>query len=94
MPLMKKLARIKKELFTGADSFWATADDSHHIAVMERENSARQLVGVFSLKAGSAEVEVPLPDGEYLNRIGGNSVQVKNGRVWCDGTPLLLDRTK
>ena len=94
MPLMKKLNRAKKELFTGEDSFWAAADDHHHIAVMERENSARHLVGVFSLKARSAKVEVPLPDGEYLNHIGGNTVTVKGGRVYCDGTPLLLAEAK
>ena len=94
MPLMKKLARAKKELFTGEDSFWATADDHHHIAVMERENSERHCVGVFSLKAKCAEAEVPLPDGEYINHIGGNMVTVKNGRVYCDGTPLLLDEIK
>ena len=94
MPLMKKLARAKKELFTGADSFWAAADDHHHIAVMERENSERHCVGVFSLKAKCAEVAVPLPDGEYLNHIGGNTVAVKGGKVYCDGTPLLLDEIK
>jgi len=94
MPLMKKLARAKKELFTGEDSFWASADDHHHIAIMERENSVRHLVGVFSLKARSAEVEVPLLDGEYINHIGGNSVTVKGGRVYCDGMPLLLAEEK
>ena len=94
MPLMKKLAKAKKELFTGEDSFWASADDHHHIAIMERENSVRHLVGVFSLKARSAEVEVPLLDGEYINHIGGNSVTVKGGRVYCDGMPLLLAEEK
>ena len=94
MPLMKKLARAKKELFTGEDNFWATADDHHHIAIMERENSERHCVGVFSLKAKCAEVKVPLPDGEYLNHIGGNTVTVKGGRVYCDGTPLLLGEIK
>ena len=64
------------------------------MAVMERENSVRHLVGVFSLKVRSAKVEVPLPDGEYLNHIGGNTVTVKGGRVYCDGTPLLLVEEK
>ncbi|MBR7074311.1 MAG: alpha-amylase [Oscillospiraceae bacterium] len=94
MPLMKKLARAKKELFTGEDSFWATADDHHHIAVMERENSERHCVGVFSLKAKCAKVAVPLPDGEYLDHIGSNMVAVKGGSVYCGGTPLLLDEIK
>lgn len=90
MPLMKKLARAKKELFTGEDSFWAAADDAHMLAVMERESRARHCVGVFSLRAESCEIAVPLPDGEYLNHIGGNSVRVSNGKLFCDGTPLLL----
>ena len=91
MPLMRKLARAKKELFTGEDHFWAAADDAHHIAVMERFGPERHCVGVFSLKAKSAEVKVKLPDGDYLNHISGNTVRVRDGKLRTDGTPLLLD---
>jgi len=91
MPLMRKLNRAKKELFTGEDQFWARADDAHSIAVMERFGPTRHSVGVFSLKAKSASVAVPLPDGEYLNHISGSAVTVKGGKLRCDGTPLLLD---
>ena len=38
----------------------------------------------------SAKVKVPLPSGEYLNHIGGNTVRVEGGTLLCDGTPLLL----
>ena len=94
MPLMKKMAAAKKALFTGEDSFWATADDAHKLAVMERFSSRRHSVGVFSLLGESAKVKVPLPDGEYLNHIGGNTVRVEGGRLFCDGTPLLLCEEK
>ena len=94
MPLMKKLAAAKKTLFTGEDSFWAMADDTHKVAVMERFGPERHCVGVFSLRGRSARVSVPLPDGEYLNHIGGSIVRVEGGKLFCDGTPLLLAEEK
>jgi hypothetical protein len=94
MPLMKKLAAAKKRLFTGDDQFWATADDARQIAVMERVGPARHCVGVFSLAARPAAVAVPLPDGEYLDHIGGGAVRVENGKLLCEGAPLLLDKFK
>ena len=94
MPLMKKMAAAKKALFTGEDHFWATADDGRKIAVMERSGPERRSVGVFSLLGESAKVKVPLPSGEYLNHIGGNTVRVEGGMLFCDGTPLLLTEEK
>ena len=94
MPLMKKLAAMKKHLFTGDDHFLGKADDAHHIAVFLRQNSARRCVGVFSLRAENAWVEVPLPDGEYLDHLSGASVRVKDGKLRCTGTPLVLDKVR
>ena len=94
MPLMKKLAAAKKRLFTGDDHFWGTADDAHGIAVFERQGPARRCVGVFSLRAENAWAEVPLPDGEYLDHLSGASVRVKDGKVHCAGTPVILDKVR
>lgn len=93
-PLIKKLAALKKELFTGEDSFWAAADDEHRVAVMERFGPARHCVGVFSLNAACARVKLPLPDGEYEDHIGGGRVTVEGGELFCDGSPLLLTRAR
>ncbi len=93
MPLMKKLARIKKDLFTGEDSFWASADE-HGFIVMERFNQKRHCVGVFSLYAKRGKVHVPLPDGEYINFLDGNTVRVINGKAMCNGAPCLLTEEK
>ncbi len=90
MPLMKKLAAIKKTLFTGEDHFWGRADDQRRVAVLERFGPEKHCVGVFSLNGESARVKVELPDGTYENHIGGNLVTVKNGELLCDGTPLIL----
>ena len=94
MPLMKKLAAMKKRLFTGDDHFLGKADDAHHIAVFLRQNAARRCVGVFSLRAENAWVEVPLPDGEYLDHLSGASVRVKDGKLRTTGTPVILDKVR
>ena len=89
-PLMTRLAGLKKELFTGEDAFWAGGDDAHAIAVMQRFGPARRCVGVFSLRAESASVQLDLPDGVYENQIDGSEVTVENGRLLCAGSPLIL----
>jgi len=88
--LLKKLGVLKKELFTGEDAFWATADDVHEIAVFERFGPKGHAVGVFSLRGESAKVKVDLPDGAYTDKIGGSGISVENGEVFCSGAPLLL----
>ena len=89
--LMGRLAEIKRERFTGRDSFWASARDEDSIAVMERFGPERRLLGIFSLRAGSARVPVELPDGEYENLIDGEPVKVENGELRCGGRPIILE---
>ncbi len=88
--LLRRLGELKKTLFTGTDAFWASADDAHAVAVLERFGPERHAVGVFSLRGESAAVRVELPDGEYTEHIGGGRVKVEHGRVLCSGSPLLL----
>ena len=88
--LLTRLAQIKKTLFTGEDAFWGSADDAQEIAVLERFGPARHCVGVFSLHGKSAEVEVPLGDGDYVNHIDGSTVPVRGGKLRCVGKPLIL----
>ena len=57
---------------------------------MQRFGPARRCVGVFSLRAESASVQVDLPDGVYENQIDGSEVTVENGRLLCAGSPLIL----
>ena len=86
---LSQLARIKKCLGV-RDSFVARADDESATAVMERCGENGRFVGVFPLRALPAEVATEAPDGEYEDMISGRSVGVKNGRVRCDGKPLIF----
>ena len=88
-PLLKTLAGVKREL--GAhDYFRSEADGKTDIAVMQRSSERGHFVGVFSLKAATAETAVPAPDGVYENLLDGSAVAVKNGKLYCAGAPLVF----
>ena len=88
--LMARLYRIKHEVLGADDDFSARADDERQIAVMERANAAGKKVGVFSLRSQAGPVSVDLPDGIYQNLIDGNTVAVSDGKLLCEGGPVIL----
>lgn len=89
-PLLDKLYRIKKDVLSAEDYFKGTADDANHVAILERDDNCIKKLGVFSLKGLSADVKVGFPDGTYTNHLDGNTVQVVNGVLHCDGKPVIL----
>ena len=89
-PLLRKLYVVKKTVLSVEDYFKGTADDVNDIAVLERDNNHTLKVGVFSLKGRTADVKVPLPDGDYTNHLDGKMVCVSGGMLHCDGEPILL----
>jgi glycosidase len=87
---LARLAAIKKEHAGRETHFTATADDRHAIAVMERFGPDSHTVGIFSLRAESASVTVDAPDGAYKNLIDGETVSVKNHKIFCAGRPIFF----
>ena len=92
--LLARLAEIKKDALGCSDHFDARADDAQGIAVMERVGEKGRVCGVFSLLDQRGFVEVPAPDGRYEERIGGGTVLVENGQVFCDGKPMIFTFAK
>jgi len=88
--LMTKLGRLKKEILSPVDSFFGEADDKNHIAVLTRDDGKARKIGVFSLKSKAGTVRVDAPDGVYENRIDGTPVTVKDGRLSCEGRPVIF----
>ena len=88
--LMRRMAEIKHSFLDAEDDFLARADDRHAIAVLERVGRGVRKIGAFSLRSEKAEVEVPAPDGEYPDLIGGGAVSVKNHTIRCEGRPIFF----
>ncbi|MGX8692647.1 MAG: alpha-amylase family glycosyl hydrolase [Clostridia bacterium] len=88
--LMRRLYEFKRTALDAEDDFLARADDRHAIAVLERVGNGVRKVGVFSLRSEKASVEVPVPDGEYINWITGRKVSVSRHRIFCSGRPILF----
>ena len=87
--LLRRLYQVKQG-FGVRDWFRAEADDKSDIAILQRGGEGKRFVGVFSLKAKTAEVKAEAPDGEYENLIDGERVAVRDGRLACEGKPVIL----
>ena len=42
------------------------------------------------MKAKEADVKVSFPDGSYINRLNGKTVDIREGILHCDGSPMIL----
>ena len=89
-PLLQKLNAVRREHLAFDDWFTAEADDASDIAVCLRDDGKKKKLGVFSLKGKSAEVEVPVQDGNYVNYITGETVTVRGGKLRCAGEPVII----
>ena len=89
-PMFAELYRFKKDVLSPEDYFKGGADDTNHIAILERDDNINKKVGIFSLKGMSADVKVNLPDGNYINHLNGSSVAVADGKIRCYGSPIVI----
>lgn len=84
------LNQMKKEILSPEDAFMGSAEDAHHIAILERNDTRVRKIGIFSLKGLSASVKVSVPDGEYINHLNGNTVSIADGMMECTGDPIVI----
>ena len=87
--LMARLHQIKQN-FGSNDSFVAAGDDEKEIALMDRLGCAGRFVGLFSLRSRCGELALDVPDGSYVNQIDGSRVTVKEGKLRCEGKPIIF----
>lgn len=89
-PLLAKLNRMKKDILSPDDYIVCSADDDQDMAILLRTNGQSKKLGVFSLKAKSGIVCVPFPDGSYRNHLDGTTVTVEDGKLRCEGSPIVI----
>ena len=87
--LLHCLHEIKQDpLF--ADSHYRVAALPGDGVLAVHEKDGQKLVGLFALGGEPFEAEVDLPDGDYENLLDGDEVTVKNGKLWCMCTPVMI----
>ena len=86
---MRKMYDIKQSVLEVDDAFYSKAYDDLDIAVMTRISSKTK-VGIFSLKSKEGIVDVDISDGQYVNFIDDMPVIVQDGKIKCDGRPIII----
>lgn len=89
--IMGKLYRFKKNPILTNSMYTLKAYDDKDILVGMHTSGDKKLVGVFCFKEGKAEVEVNLTDGIYSNLLTKEQVVVTDGKVYCDGKPIIIE---
>ena len=85
-----RLGEIRRQYFSADDTFYAETDDERRVVLAKRSGGGTLKIGVFSLEASSAEVELLLPDGDFVNLLDGKPVSLRDCRLRCDGSPILF----
>ena len=87
--LLKKLIAIKKDpLFS--DGVYTLEARENDVIVSTWTLGSRKAVGVFSMRAKPASVDVPLPDGVYVDLLSEALCPVENGAVLSAGKPMIF----
>ena len=89
--IMGKLYRFKKNPILTNSMYTLKAYDDKDILVGMHTSGDKKMVGVFCFKEGKAEVEVNLTDGIYSNLLTKEQVVVTDGKVYCDGKPIIIE---
>ncbi len=89
--LLKTLYAIKKNPILTDSRYHLKADNASDVIVAIHSKGNKKLIGVFSMKGKAALASVELPDGNYRNLIDSKEVIVADGRLSCDGKPIIVE---
>jgi len=86
----RRLCALKKHPLLTDSAYRVQALPGDFLHAVHRAGG-RQLTGVFSFKGSAAPVRISAPDGQYANLADGGSVEVKSGRIICQGRPVIFE---
>ncbi len=89
--LMSRLYKFKKNPILTDSTYSLKAYDAEDMIVGMHVADEKKLIGVFSFKGTKTEVPVELADGSYTNLVTEEQVAVKDGKVYCDGMPIIIE---
>jgi len=88
--LMSALYKIKKDTIF-IDSQYHSSVQSDDIMLATLTAKDRKMYGVFSLRGRSSVVVVETPAGVYTNLIDGSAFRIEDGKLSCDGNPIIFE---
>ena len=89
-PLFQRLSALRRRPLFATGSYRVDALPGDVLRAVYQQG-AQKLVGVFSVRGGSALAAVEVPDGWYENLIDGEHVEVRGGLLSCHGAPVALE---
>lgn len=90
--LVSRLSQIKKnEIFT--DSEYSVTEVAKDICLAMHKKSDKIVIGIFSLKGSCTTVKIPVKNGAFVNEITGESIEVSNKCISCNGEPVIISFT-
>ena len=88
-PYLKQLRAMKRRLPLRGD-YRLRCDGG--VIVGSYVTPDKQVWGVFPVSGAECTVAVDLPDGLYRDMIDGREVEVRNGKIHTDGTPVVMEK--
>ena len=88
-PYLKQLRTMKRRLPLLGDYRLRCDGD---VIVGSYVTPDKQVWGVFPVSGAECTVAVDLPDGLYRGMIDGREVEVRNGTIHTDGTPVVMEK--
>ncbi|MCX7950987.1 MAG: alpha-amylase family glycosyl hydrolase [Clostridiales bacterium] len=86
---MKKLANLKKKEIM-ANGFYKIDCDDNNVIVASYTMGNEKLVGIFNVELNKGFANVDLEDGVHKNKIDGEDVVVKDGKVELQNKAIII----
>lgn len=90
---LKTLAKLKRDPIFSEGSYTLTALPQD-VLLATYEQAGRHVVGLFSLRGQSALLNLPVPNGTYVNLLGGQAVEVYENQLAVCAEPVIFTWTE
>ncbi len=89
-PLIKTMRTITNDRLFYAGVYTIDQPESLEAIRCTYTLDGRQAIGIFNVGSDEGPVDVTLEDGEYTNRVNGDTVNVKRGQIHLQRGPIVL----
>jgi glycosidase len=88
--LIQKLTKLKKKPIFANGIYTIELPEVDGVVYNHFHDSSESWHGIFNLGQVQGSIVVKLPDGTYLNYLGGTKITVKNSQITLGKTPIII----